>query len=245
MATNIADPGLHVNKQAYIREGLAALGRFEARPALSLAEKKEVYRFRYEAYRSSGFIAANDTGECSDDLDSKPNTRAFALFEGGRIVSSIRFHLLSRESPWGPSMKSFADILEPRLERGETFVDPSRFTTDKAVAESVPHMMLQLMTLRIAVMACMHFDADYCLHLIRPRHGAFYRRFFGSQEWSEPRTYPDVLFPVQLYSGEFSVLKDRGLARMPFLNSNDAERGRLFDGMDGFAARDETIRVPA
>lgn len=225
-------PDAEAKRQNYLQTGLAALGKYEARPALTDKDKEAIYRFRYDAYRSEGYIPANSMKLCTDDLDQKPNNRSFALFDGDTIVSSIRVQILSPEYPWGPSMKPFGDILQPHLDQGTTFIDPSRFTTDKSNRGGVPFLMLQLVTLRLVIMGCIHFRADYGLHLIRPEHGAFYKRFFGSQQWSEPRSYPDVFFPVQLYAGEFEKLKDKGFERMPFLRSGEKERADLFQGMD-------------
>ena len=40
--------------------------------------------------------------------------------------------------PFSPAMSVFADILRPRLARGETFIDPSRLAADPAWAAVIP-----------------------------------------------------------------------------------------------------------
>jgi arginyl-tRNA synthetase len=110
-----------------------------------------VYRLRYEAYRREEFVPMNDAGIVVDDLETVPNGMSFGVHIDGELVSSIRIHHVSEQYPFGPSMKSCPDILLPLLARGQTFIDPSRFTADYEASLAYP--ALPFLTLRIAVMA--------------------------------------------------------------------------------------------
>jgi len=185
-----------------------------------------IYRLRYEAYRREESVPFNDAGIVSDDLDSVPNVMCFGVHIDGELVSSIRIHHVSARYPFGASMKTHADVLQPLLDRGETFIDPSRFPADYEASLAYPP--LPFLTLRIAVMASVHFQADACLALVRPEHTAFYRRVFGSEEMSGVRTYPGLTFPVQLFGAYVNTKLPATLRRYPFFMSTEHERHELF-----------------
>ncbi len=185
-----------------------------------------IYRLRYEAYRREESVPFNDAGIVVDDLDNAPNGMSFGVHIDGELVSSIRLHHVSAKHPFGPSMKSCPDVLEPLLARGETFIDPSRFTADYEASLAYP--ALPFLTLRIAVMASLFFQADACLALVRPEHTAFYRRVFGSEEMSDVRIYPGLAFPVALYGAYVNTKLPATLRRYPFFMSTGEEREKLF-----------------
>jgi hypothetical protein len=185
-----------------------------------------IYRLRYEAYRREESVPFNDNGVVVDDLDTAPNGMSFGVYIDSELVSSIRLHHVSKEQPFGPSMKSCPDVLQPLLDRGETFIDPSRFTADYEASLAYP--ALPFLTLRIAVMASVFFKADACLALVRPEHTAFYRRVFGSEAMSDVRVYPGLAFPVTLFGAYVNTKLPATLRRYPFFMSTEDEREKLF-----------------
>lgn len=189
-----------------------------------------VYRLRYEAYRREEFVPFNDAGIVVDDLDEKPNAMCFGVHIDGELVSSIRLHHVTAEHPYGPSIKSCADIVEPLLAKGQTFIDPSRFTADYEASLAYP--ALPFLTLRIAVMATDYFETTACLALVRREHAAFYRRVFGATEMSDTRPYPGLNFPVVLYQSNSSVNLQQIYARFPFFRSTRVEQEQLFSSID-------------
>jgi hypothetical protein len=185
-----------------------------------------VYKLRYAAYRREEFVPMNDAGVVVDDLDTAPNGMSFGVHIDGELVSSIRVHHVSEKYPFGSSVKSHPDIVRPLLARGQTFIDPSRFTADYEASLAYP--ALPFLTLRIAVMASVHFGVDACLATVRPEHSAFYRRVFGSEMMGEAREYPGLAFPVQLYGAYLDTKLQGTLRRYPFFMSTEEERQKLF-----------------
>lgn len=187
-----------------------------------------IYRLRYEAYRREESVPFNDAGVVVDDLDTAPNGMCFGVHIDGELVSSLRMHHISARHPIGPSMKSFPDVLQPLVDRGERFIDPSRFTSDYEASLAYP--ALPFLTLRLAVMATVHYEATMCLSLVRPEHTAFYRRVFQSEPMSDVRTYPGLAFPVTLYGARVEETRHHSIfTRYPFFMSTEAERRQLFD----------------
>ena len=185
-----------------------------------------VYRLRYEAYRRENFIPANFEEVCRDDLDDLPHGMTFGVYLEDRLISSIRVHILSAEHRKSPSMKVFPEILGPLLDQGMTFMDPSRFTVDKEASLALP--ALPFLTLRISSMSAEYHEVDYTLSLVRPEHGAFYKRIFLAESLTGLRRYPDLDFDVLLMRSKLSYVRDRVKARFPVFKSTPEEREALF-----------------
>ncbi len=202
------------------------LGKLAYRRVPSGIVLDPVYRLRYEAYRRENFIPVNPDEICVDDLDDTPNGMTFGVYLEDRLIASLRVHYLTARYRRSPSMKVFPEILTPMIEAGKTFVDPSRFTVDKDASLALP--ALPFLTLRIGTMAAEYFDVDYSLSLVRPEHGAFYRRVFLSEKLSEVRHYPDIDFDVVLYALDLKAVRGAVGMRFPIFKSTPAEREALF-----------------
>jgi hypothetical protein len=193
-----------------------------------------IYKLRYRAYTREGFMDHNAEEICIDDLDDVPHGRSYGIYIDGQLVSSIRLHHLTPVDRRSPSMKVFPDVLGPMLDAGMTFIDPSRFTADHEASLAYP--ALPFLTLRMAAMASVFFNANQCLALVRPEHGAFYKRVFGSEPLYGARSYPDLHFPVSLFGATVESIRSRVAQRFPFFLSTDAERSQLFSQTVGATA---------
>lgn len=220
-AANSAAPA-----SAFARNVLQLLNRTEYRICDRGEDLEAIYRIRYKSYLLNGIIGPNEKATYSDDLDELENCRRYGVFLDGELVSTVRIHMLNAEHRTSPSTIAFGDLLFPRLDAGETFVDPSRFATDPDIAIANP--LVPYITLRIAVAASVHFDVNYCLSTVRVEHGAFYRKIFRSAKLAEPRSYPDSRVPVVLYQGDVRALPEI-YKRYPFFRSTALERKLLFD----------------
>jgi hypothetical protein len=185
-----------------------------------------VYRLRYEAYRREAFVPANDQHLVRDEFDDLPNAYTFGVYIDDRLVSSVRFHHMTPQFRTAPSYSVFPDILDPMLDRGDTMLDPGRFTTDYEASLAFP--ALPYLTLRLPTMAVQYFNVRYVLSSIRPEHAAFYRRVYRSQQLGTERYYHGLTFPMVLYACEIPVMYDDMLRRYPFFRSTLEERNALF-----------------
>jgi hypothetical protein len=80
----------------------------------------------------------------------------------------------------------------------------------------------------MAVMACEHFNATYCISSVRPEHGPFYKRVFGLEQMAGIGYWGELTFPVCLYGARVPVIYDRIMDRFPFFMSTQQEREVLF-----------------
>jgi hypothetical protein len=199
-----------------------------------------VYRLRYEAYRREEFIPVNSQQQTRDEYDNATNCHCFGVYIDDELVSSIRLHIVNAVDRTSPSAAIWPDVLEGILAKGETYIDPSRFTADREASLAFP--ALPYLTLRLGVMASEHFGATYCLSSVRPEHAPFYKRVFGSTQLAGEGHWGELSFPVCLYATYLPVTLPRIIERYPFFMSTPEERQALFGQAAGIPAINPTAR---
>ena len=202
-------------------------------------EKDEIYRLRYRAYLREGAIQPSADGRVIDQFEDAPNAWTFGVYFHGELYSSIRVSVLTSEWRMSPSVELFGDVLHPELDKGRVIIDSTRFVADPEKARIFPE--LPYVTVRLGSMAGVHFNADYGLAIVRPEHQAFYRRVFLHETWCEPRLYPGLVKPVGLMAAHLPTVRDRVLARYPFLRSSAFERRTLFDRGSGRPSSSDAV----
>ncbi|MBW7969109.1 hypothetical protein [Bradyrhizobium sp. BR 10289] len=202
------------------------MDRVDYRLAVTPEEREEIFRLRYRAYLREGAIEPSADEQVSDHFDDAPNTWIFGVYIDGELYSSIRISVVTPEWRTSPSVHLFGDVLLPMLDKGMVFIDSTRFVADPRYAGRCPE--LPYVTVRLGSTAGVHFNADYGLALIRPEHQAFYRRVFLQEVWGEPRLHPGLSKPVGLLATHLPTVREKVLARYPFLRSSAFERRMLF-----------------
>jgi hypothetical protein len=216
------------------------LDQVDYRLAQTPEQKDEIYRLRYRAYLREGAIQPSADGRVIDQFEDAPNAWTFGVYFHGELYSSIRVSVLTSEWRMSPSIELFGDVLHPELDKGRVIIDSTRFVADPEKARNFPE--LPYVTVRLGSMAGVYFNADYGLAIVRPEHQAFYRRVFLHETWCEPRTYPGLIKPVGLMAAHLPTVRDRVLARYPFLRSSAFERRVLFDrGGERLASSDAVV----
>jgi hypothetical protein len=189
-------------------------------------EKDCIYLQRYKAYLHGGVTAPSETERVSDHYDDAPNAWMFGVYVDGELCSSLRLNVVTSDCRISGSVALFGDVLHPRLDQGEVFVDPLRLAALPEKARQFPE--LPYLTVRLAYMACEHFNADTGLALVRAEHQAFYRRVFMSEVIAEPRSFPGFLPKVALMASDYRAVREKVMSRFPIMRSNAFERQMLF-----------------
>jgi hypothetical protein len=203
------------------------LDQVDYRLAQTPEEKEAIYNLRYRAYLREGAIRPSADQRVVDQFEDAPNAWTFGVYFQGELYSSIRVSVLTSEWRLSPSVELFGEVLHPRLDQGQIIIDSTRFVADPEKARNFPE--LPYVTVRLGSMAGVHFNADFGLAIVRPEHQAFYRRVFLHETWCEPRLYPGLVKPVGLMASHLPTVRERVLARYPFLRSSAFERRMLFD----------------
>lgn len=219
-------PAIGGEANAFVRNVSEVLERTEYRRCESGEDLEAICRLRYKAYHANGFVNEAPDQMTSDAMDDLPNCYRYGVFIDGELVSTVRIHHITREEPHGPVMSVFSDVLEPQLERGATYVNPSLLAADPT--QTRIHRVLPYVTLRIALAANYWFDSTGCICLIRREHTSFYKRVFLQEEVAEPRTYPPFTVPVMLYNTNIARDLAAIVRRFPFFGSTEMERRMLF-----------------
>ena len=136
--------------------GGALFDRVDYRPIETPEEKDHLYAMRYKAYTRGGLIPLSGSERYSDSYDDAPNAWTFGIYVDGELYSSIRLHVLTSEQRMSCTTDLFGDVLNPRLDRGEVFIDPARFVADPEKAQRFPE--LPYLTVRLAYLACEYFN---------------------------------------------------------------------------------------
>jgi len=223
--------------------GAGLFDRIDYRRIETDEDRDQLYAMRYRAYLHGGLILPSESERVSDRYDDAPNAWTFGIYVDGELCSSLRVHVLTSEARMSYATELFGDILNPRLDRGEVFVDPARFVADPEKHQRFPE--LPYLTVRLAYLACEYFNADSGLALVRTEHQAFYRRVFLQETIAEPRSFPNVLRKVALMACDYRAVRERVVARFPIMRSNTFERRMLFERAAAYKFPTATVEVPA
>jgi hypothetical protein len=208
--------------------GAGLFDRIDYRLIETPEEKDLVYLMRYRAYLHGGLIPPSESRRVSDAYDDAPNVWLFGIFVDGELCGSFRLHVLTSEWRASYTTELFGDVLHERLDRGEVFVDPARFSADPEKAQRFPE--LPYLIVRLGYLACDYFNADTGLAMVRTDHQAFYRRIFLSETIAGPRPFPGwTTMQVVLMASDFRNVREKILARFPIMRSSVFERRMLFD----------------
>ena len=204
---------------------MGLLENIEYRRIDNADDLEDVARIRYKAFSMVG-LAPQNGSLLIDELDSKPNAHIMGIFFDEQLVSTIRIHHVTGAQRDSVAVSHFPDVMNPLLDAGRTFIDPVRFAADPEIMREYP--ALPYLTLRVATMATIYFDVDYCLSVIKPNHRAFYKRVFQSIELTEPRYFERYNSNIELHAANAAELKRTLFQRFPFFNSQPHERKLMF-----------------
>ncbi|WP_269933451.1 N-acyl amino acid synthase FeeM domain-containing protein [Aminobacter sp. HY435] len=212
---------------SFARHVHALLDRTEYRRCESGEDFENIYRLRYNSYRMNDLVPENASRMVHDHFDELPNCHTFGIYVDDRLVSTLRLHDVSTATPLSPAFSVYSDLLAPRVAAGEVFIDPSRFAVDVEWSRLYPP--IPYITLRLAGMACFHFNAPYCISMIREDHAAFYKRIYQARPIGDARPYGGVIncFAL-LYQADVLAIKNETYARFPFFKSTPMEQRMMF-----------------
>jgi hypothetical protein len=142
---------------------------------------------RYRCYRAEGLIDPSRDEVFLDEFDRAPGAQVFAVFLKGRIVSSIRLHILRDDHASSATFEAFSDILRPMIASGMTLVDGARFVVDPTIGST--RLSIAWQTLKICLRVADDIDADYGVAAVQPSHVHLYQKIYNFSQLAEPRDY--------------------------------------------------------
>lgn len=227
MPFELSESKLESSAQAFNRTMLEQLDHIEYRLVTGGEDLEEIYRLRYQSFLDAGMLSEDPSGMLHDRWDDLPNSYRFAIYNDGEIISTLRLHLISREFPYSPAYDTFPEALVERVERGETFLDVSRFAAYGDTGLSA--LAIPFLSMRLVTVGGLYFKPTCFLYAIKPEHSAFYRRVFSARPIAGPTPFPGLIVPRYLYETLAGENLERVLLRYPFLKGLPAEQRMLFD----------------
>ncbi len=210
----------------FARQLLQFLDRVEYRRIVHGEDLEEIGRLCYRSYRTRNVMHAAAVPSIVDDIDRDSHAFVYGVYVDGQLVSTLRIHHITPDHRRGTSYALFPDILEPLLNAGMHFVDPTRFAADPDLLSEYP--AIPYITLRIAAMASVFFEADQCLAAVKPEHMAFYKRIFGTSVLAEAREHTGYGIKVGLGAAPVRKIRDAVLTRFPFFKAQPHEMRAMF-----------------
>ena len=167
--------------------------KFELVEARSSALMTEVARLRYDDYSKRGFIRKNSTGLFYDKYDSE-ESRSFLLLGDDEPLATVRLSVSERRNAVGaqrsvahfPSYDSYHDVLEAKLDAGNSIVEVSRLCIRgrRSLITKIYGAVTQVAD---------EERIQYLFAAVRENHIRFYERMLFVKE-TEPRPHPLVDF---------------------------------------------------
>lgn len=210
----------------FARQMLQFLDRVEYRRIVHAEDLEEIGRLRYRSYRTRNVMNESEVPSIVDDIDRDSHAYVYGVHADGQLVSTLRIHHITPDHRRGTSYALFPDILDPLLNSGMHFVDPTRFAADPDLLSEYP--AIPYITLRIAAMASEYFQADQCLAAVKPEHMAFYKRIFGTSVMAEARSHEGYGIKVGLGAAPIRNIRNAVAVRFPFFKSQPHERRAMF-----------------
>ncbi len=209
---------------------LELLDRAEYRRITTDEDFEAVGRLRARSFARSDVLDLDIGEKLIEDIDFDSQAYVFGMFIDERLVSTLRVHHVTPGHRKGSSVDLFGDFLHPMLDAGMSFIDPSRFATDRDVLSEFPG--LPYLTLRIATMASEYFNVSGCIASCTPEHSAFYRRVFGFKQLTDPDLLPGLKVNGVLLMEDRSNRIDVA-RRYPVFKSHPYEQRLMFErGVD-------------
>jgi hypothetical protein len=158
---------------------LALLKRVDYRRADTTEKREAIFLAlpRLLALREIA-IAPNASERSADILNESGNSWIFGVYIDGKLASSIRLHVASRQFSDLPALNAFCDLLSPELAVGKTIMDPTRFVIHRAASKRCPELCNVITCL--AWLASEYFQTHLLLATVRAEHQAFHRRVWSS-----------------------------------------------------------------
>lgn len=205
---------------------MRSLERVEYRLAVTPQDRDAIFRLRYQAYLREGAITSRADERFTDPVDENANSLHLGVHIDGELAGAIRLSITVPGLPPIPTASVFPEVLNPQIEAGRFYVDPTRFVADARWSREVPE--LAYMTLRLPWLAMKHFGADIMLAAVRPEHYPFYRRLWGNEVVSPERLYPGLAKPVLLSQLDYAKAMTRVEAYYPFFEERVLELTSIF-----------------
>ena len=214
-----------IAQSAHLFRLLETLEDIEYRRVTSAEDFQQVAELRRLAFLDKQIFVQEDY-PITDLTDFDRESYVFSVHWMEQMVASIRINIISRNNRLSNTISYFPDVLNPLLDQGMTFMDPTRFSILPGMEREIPG--LNIIVLRLGLAAVRHFRCDFGLAMIREGHVGFYRKIFNYTQIAPFQKFDTVHRKYGLFSTPRSMT-ETVCQNYPVLDGLPLEWRMLFD----------------
>ncbi len=181
-------------------------GDIEIVRAKTEGDFRAIGRLRYRCYRAEGLIDQNPHEVFLDEFDHAPGARVYGVYLKGKVVSSIRLHILSQDAALSATYEAFSDILGPMIAAGMVLVDGARFVVDPEIGSA--RLSIAWQTLKICLRVADEIGADFGVAAVQQSHVRLYEKIYNFSQLAEPRDYSMLTAKLALIGVDLRKQRD-------------------------------------
>ncbi|MFK7923427.1 MAG: hypothetical protein AB8H47_15800 [Bacteroidia bacterium] len=208
---------------------LGIFNDFTLEVCMNESSKNVAFQIRYCANLETTGIQENEGNLLYDSNDFLPYTRIFLVWYQGRAVATLRSCAYAERYDWYATEATnyFQSELDQQLGCNTSLLEANRFAVLPEFQGSHSLFACKLLFRAHAMNAAVH-RSEYIVHLVRLRHQAFYKRFFGMEviargryfiKWAQ--VYADSVLLAQKSELALSTILKRG---MPAFDQHDIDQ---------------------
>jgi hypothetical protein len=199
---------------------------------------EQIASFRYRCYRHGDMVEWRRDQKLIDDGEETPNSFVFAMQMKNILIGTFRIHYVESLQDFSQARDEYPDVIRPLLDKGETYLEPTRMAIEPAIRAEYPQMKLVFMATFAALAAIL--KPRHVFFVVRREHVAFYTRGFGFQQLKQEKPYHGIKQPLALMGGDYMSGIQAAMQALPYLQIS--ERLQTFI-MSDFADRPAISRL--
>jgi len=185
----------------------------------SKANKSELYQLRYRAFRDSGWIPENETGEFADRYDTLESTFTVGASHDGQCIGTLRLAFGGAGLPPGtmPCEEQFPEEVRKLDAHGPIrMTEFSRMAVDPAMTNTSFKTTLYATLVRAGFMLTAAASTNFALIAVHKKTSRFYQSMCGFKVLSESGSYAGIAEPTHFLGLEVRALDERRQSRKGF-----------------------------
>lgn len=185
----------------------------------SKCDKTELYRLRYRAFLTAGWIKEDAKGEFVDQYDHIASSFSIGAFHNDKCIGSLRLAFggagalpksMPCEVPFGDEILSLAASGHRR------FIEFSRMAVEPELTNNSFRTTLYGSLVRAGFISSYAGGADMALIAVHEKFSPFYQRMCGFRVLGASQSYADIREPTHLLGREMNALDDHRRQRNTF-----------------------------
>jgi N-acyl-L-homoserine lactone synthetase len=196
------------------------------------SDKTELYRLRYRAFRSAGWIEENADAKFRDRFDGLDTTFAVGAFHDGDCIGSLRlaFGGAGTAPQSMPCEEQFPDEVRTLLvAKHNRLVEFSRMAVEPALTNKSFRTTLYASLVRAGLILTTASGIDVALIAVHKNVSPFYQAMCGFKVLGKSASYAGISEPTHFLALQFQALDERRRRRNAFfaISAEEIERARI------------------